>query len=39
MMEFETAVIIGQTVLLALAMTVGIMYCFFSEEEAKVKKD
>jgi len=37
-MEWETIVILVQTVLVCLAVTVGIMWCFFEEAE-KVKKD
>jgi len=37
-MDYDTIVIIGQTVLLSIAITVGIMYCFFEEGE-KLKKE
>jgi len=37
-MEYETAIIVGQTILVSLVVTVGIMFCCFTEEE-KLKKD
>ena len=37
-MEWETIVILAQTVAVAMIVTVGIMWCFFEEAE-KVKKD
>jgi len=38
MMEWETIVILAQTVFVCMIVTAGIMYCFFEEAE-KIKKD
>ena len=32
-MEYQTMIIVGQTMLASLLVTVGIMFCFFREAE------
>ena len=37
-MEYQTVIIVAQTILASIVVTAGIMYCFFQEAE-KEKKD
>ena len=36
-MEYQTMLIVGQTVVVCIIATVAIMWCFFEEAEAAVK--
>ena len=38
-MDYNTAIIIGQTVLVCVVATVIIMFCFFESEPVKLKKE